>query len=139
MRSAGFLHTCALSAALATMMAGEVEVPAWVIRGIASVESSSRYDGGKLVYVDRRMGSAGELGPFQMKRIAWREITRGTEQFNSMATDVAYAETCAKRYLLWLYTNTADKSWVLAVQQYHAGPGKRSRSYLNRVMRAGKP
>jgi hypothetical protein len=121
--------------------ADETEVPVWVLAGILAQESRSYYneDASRIIYVDKRRGADGELGPYQMMHIAWRQIREPGERFEDLATDMMYAETCAIRYLLWLYNNSARRSWAHAIQYYNRGPGKLSyRYYVNVKAKARK-
>lgn len=121
--------------------AEENEVPIWVLAGILAQETRSSYsvDGSTIIYVDRRVGKHGELGSFQMRRIAWQQIKQPGEKFSDLATDMRYAELCAMRYLLWLYNNSAKGSWPHAIQYYNAGPGRLSyKYYANVALKARK-
>ncbi len=103
----------------------ENEVPAWVLAGILQQETRSYYlEGDTIKYVDKRVGKDGELGPFQMTKIAWKQIRQPGEKFADLKTDTKYAEECAMRYLLWLYNGPARQSWAHAIQGYNAGPGR---------------
>jgi len=115
-----------------------VEVPDWVLVGILSVESRSYYADDGIVYIDRRRGRHGERGPFQMTRIAFNQIAKPGERFESLSTDLDLAEDCAKRYLVWLHVNFSRRQWTRTVMMYNAGPGRISRTYLNRVKDASK-
>ena len=117
----------------------ETEVPYWVLAGILAQESRSHYEvvNGveRIVYVDRKVGRAGELSAFQITKAAWKQV-RALEPgrpFQDLATDQAYAERVAIRYLLWLYNGPAHQDWPHAVQQYNAGPGRRQYSYYAKV------
>lgn len=117
------------------MSALENEVPTWVLAGILKQETRSTYiDADTINYVDKRRGTAGERGPFQMTHIAWTQIKQPGEKFAALSTDMAYAEQCAMRYLLWLYNGPAHQSWAHAIQQYNAGPGKYSYKYYANVV-----
>ena len=52
------------------------EVPDWVLTGILKVETRSYYNDEGIVYVDRRVGRAGERGPYQMCYKAWKQIAQ---------------------------------------------------------------
>lgn len=110
------------------------EVPFWVMSGILAQESNSYYDYStgteRIVYVDRKVGAAGELSAYQITRIAWRQVRRRGERFETLATDQRYAEQIAMRYLCWLYEHSAKGSWDRAVEYYNKGPGNRSPKYL---------
>lgn len=101
-------------------LAASEAMPAWALHGILSRESSSHYDGASIEYVDRRVGTAGELGPFQMKRAAFDQVARSGEVFERLAIDPAFAEQLAVRYLLWLHRRTGD--WFIAIGRWNAGP-----------------
>ena len=107
--------------------------------GILKVETRSSYlPDGKIKYVDKRRGLAGERGCFQMTQIAFDQIKKRGEQFWMIESDRYFAEECAKRYLIWLYTKTAKQDWNLTIQQYNAGPFKKSKEYLQKVLLACK-
>lgn len=113
------------------------EVPYWVLKGILKVETSSSYtEDGSIKYVDKRRGTHGERGPFQMTKIAFNQIKLPGEQFWQIETDRVFAEQCAMRYLCWLYDNTANKNWKRTIQQYNAGPYGKSQEYLEKVLLA---
>jgi hypothetical protein len=97
-----------------------VEVPSWVLRGIARVETRSRVIAGRFVYVDQRVGSSGERGPWQMTRRTFRSI--GGKDFDRLQTDIPFARKMAARYLLKLYRGPARGSWGRAVAMYNTGP-----------------
>jgi hypothetical protein len=61
-----------------------------------------------------------------MKRIAFNQIKKKGEQFWMIEQDTEFAVECAKRYLLWLYNNSAKGNWNLAIQYYNAGPNNKS-------------
>jgi hypothetical protein len=116
-----------------------VEVPEYVMKGILKVETRSSYlPDGKIKYVDKRRGLAGERGCFQMTEIAFDQIKKRGEQFWMIESDRYFAEECAKRYLIWLYTKTANQDWILTIQQYNAGPYKKSPVYLEKFLLACK-
>jgi hypothetical protein len=114
----------------------EETIPDWVLIGIPSVESKSWWsDDGVLHYVDQRRGSHGELGPWQMRRIAFNDIRQHGEQYWRIEVDREFAAECAARYLRLMYERSG--SWELAVQWFHAGPHHRAPEYLNAVRAAG--
>lgn len=97
------------------------EMPAWVLPGILDRESSSYRTGATIVYVDQSEGDAGELGPFQMRRAAFDQVKRSGEYFERLATDTAFAQELAVRYLHWL--RARQPSWFDAVGRYNTGLG----------------
>ena len=112
-----------------------VEIPDYVMVGILKVESRSYYrEDGTIKYVDTTRGKDGELGCFQMKRIAFNQIKRKGEQFWMIEQDKVLAEDCARRYLVWLYENSGKQDWSLTIQRYNAGPSGRSPRYLKEVL-----
>lgn len=96
-----------------------VEVPAWIMRGILARETRSYYAAdGSIVYVDRRIGAAGERGPWQMRRCAFAQV--GLLNLRAEATrDPVCAEFCATVFLRWCYAQTG--SWRQAIAVYHTG------------------
>jgi hypothetical protein len=123
---------------LLALQASATEVPPWVLRGILATETQSYYDtDGAIVYVDKRRGQSGELGPFQMTRIAFNQVRKRGEQHWQVEVNREFAEEMAIRYLLWLYHNSAKQDWYKAIEYYNAGPGHRSPVYLRRVVANG--
>jgi hypothetical protein len=123
--------------------AEEVEVPLWVLKGILKTETRSYYEAGAIVYVDQRIGSAGEIGPFQMKRIAFDTVALKGEDFNKLTTDMVFSEEIAKRYLIWIYNNSGKGSWERTVAIYNVGQKnyvkkkKKWLAYLSSVKKYG--
>lgn len=121
------------------------EMPGWVLPGILMVESRSHYGtDGAIVYVDQRIGAAGELGPFQMTAAAFHLVAHQHEMamFERLRTDTAFAEDMAKRYLQVLWRTFADRDWFLAVGRWNAGPHGALHiawSYAKRAQQAGTP
>lgn len=134
-------HFALVLVAFAPAVLPAVEVPRWVLSGILHVESRSYYAAhGPIVYVDQRVGEAGELGPFQMTRDAFDLVARQGEQFERLATDTAFAQELCCRYLCVLLRDFAGGDWFLTAGRWNAGPhGAISRAwkYAKRVQRAG--
>ncbi len=116
----------------------EDSVPIWVLEGVLQVETRSTYQGDTIVYVDQRIGSSGERGPYQCTEIAFRQVSQPGERFVSLSADTAFAEQIAIRYLLYLYNGPAHGSWPHAIQQYHRGPGNYAYSYYVTVRRLAR-
>lgn len=97
--------------------------PDWAMQGILAVETHSKYlAGGRIDYVDKRVGASGERGPFQMTRVAFDQISRPGESFSRLSTDTRFADVKARAYLSWLYNGAAKHDWKVAVAMYHTGP-----------------
>jgi hypothetical protein len=120
--------------------------PDWAMCGILVVETRSSYlttPGTPITYVDQSVGKDGERGPFQMTRIAFRQVAKGGESFSRLESDTRYAEQFAVRYLCWLYENAAKGDWSVAVGMYNTGPTgwhrnqTRAANYVRKVRRAG--
>jgi hypothetical protein len=113
-------------------------VPEWVVAGIAAVETGSTYRRGRLVhYRDQRIGTYGEVGPWQISPMVLRDLS-ALHLRHRVASDVELAERLARRWLLRCYQRTG--SWSRAVAAYHAGGnahGARARTYAQRVRSAG--
>lgn len=113
------------------------EVPHWVLKGIAKVETNSTIKPcGEIIWRDRRTGRHGDSGVFQMTRIAYRQIARPGDSFSRIKRDPEYAQELAERYLLYLrkrYTR-----WHDVIMAYNAGsPGSPAgRRYLRKVLSA---
>jgi len=108
-------------------------IPDWILPGILSVETKSRYaSDGSIIFVDRRRGRAGELGCAQITRRAFDAVAKPGESFSRLETDSAFCEALAARYLISLKKRYG--SWVNAIQAYNAGrPCPAGRRYLNRI------
>lgn len=118
-------------------------MPAWVLPGILAVETRSHYrPDGSIDYVDRRVGAAGERGPFQMTRDAFDLVAKPGERFEELANDHDFAEALARRYLQLLWRTFSDRDWFVAAGRWNAGPhGRWSRlfAYAKRAQQAGTP
>lgn len=98
------------------------DIPFWLSRGIPCVESSSYYDeSNQLIYVDRRDGKSGELGPFQMMRIAFNQVKRKGEKFEDLREDMEFAEELFLRYIEWIKSNYSLENWEDVCAVYHCG------------------
>ena len=103
-------------------------IPEWILTGMLMRETTSYYsDSGSIVYVDKRVGSAGERGPFQMKRICFDTISKPSESFYKLAKNTTYAEGMTVRYLLYLYNGPAHQNWKTTIGMYNVGPSNYKR------------
>lgn len=103
------------------------DVPPWVLRGIAAVETGSAWrDIGDLTYRDRRIGKAGEVGPWQLSPAVLRDL-KAYDRRARVHADVVFAESLTRAWLLHLHRETG--SWPAAVAAYHAGLGARTESF----------
>jgi hypothetical protein len=114
-------------------------IPEWVISGIAAVETNSVYRDGELVrYRDRRDGSAGEVGPWQLAPDVLADL-KAQHLRDRIRREPVLAESLARAWLLRCYRQTGD--WFQAVAVYHTGPQgstRRGRDYAERVLAAGR-
>ena len=114
-------------------------VPEWAIRGIAWTETRSYWNAEKeFKYVDRRTGSAGELGPMQLSPGGFAQVMHAGEHFGTCQKNPDYAMRLSVRYLLWLRRHTT--SWGAAIAAYNVGlHGSRlcGQKYLAKVRNAG--
>lgn len=116
------------------------DIPAWVLPGILHIESRSYFTTTGIVYVDRRVGADGELGPFQMTRDAFDLVARRGEEFERLKHDTAFAQDLCERYLHLLWSDFSDRDWFTATGRWNAGPhGSRKRlwAYAKRAQQAG--
>ncbi len=116
------IRWAALLCLLRTAAASEiVDVPGWVLRGIAAVETHSQWDPVTMTgrYVDQIDGRDGEVGMFQIRRAALRQV-RQLAMRAQCRRDPVCAEFCTILYLRWLYVRFG--SWRLAVGLYNVGP-----------------
>lgn len=113
------------------------EVPQWVLKGIAKVETRSEIkEDGSIIWKDRRVGKNGDSGVFQMTRIAYKQVSKPGDNFLRLRKDPDYAKELAERYLGYLrkrYTR-----WHDVIAAYNAGtPGHPAgRRYLKKVLAA---
>jgi hypothetical protein len=114
-------------------------IPGWVFAGVLMRESSSYYRNGEIVYVNRDPGAEGELGPFQMKRIAFDTVKKPGERFERLAKDQEFAERLFIRYMLWLrkHFQRSNTDWMITLSLYRKGPfyGLRIHPYAREVRR----
>lgn len=120
---------------LSTIHAQErTSIPVWVMPGILATETKSYYaNTGQIVYRDKRRGTSGERGCFQMTKRAFDQVKRRGEQFWMIEQDTVFAAEMAWRYLHWLNDNYGHGNWDRVVEMYNAGPNNHSRAYLIRV------
>lgn len=115
------------------------EVPHWVLKGIAKVETSSTLKkDGTIIWKDRRKGTKGDSGVFQMTPIAFKQIAKRGDSFSRVHKDPAYARELAERYLAYLWKRHG--CWHDVIAAYNAGtPGRPAgRRYLRKVLAASK-
>jgi hypothetical protein len=130
------MRICLFLCSFASLLYSQ-EPPEWVLKGILAVETRSvLLVNGRIEYVDRSRGAAGERGPFQMRRVAFKQIAQPLDDFDLIEKNPEYARRLASRYLIWLRSRTS--SWERAVESYNAGPNNRSPQYLKLVLREGK-
>lgn len=108
-----------------------IDVPPWILSSIAMIETRSIYRAdGSINYVDRRIGKAGERGPFQIRTIALKDVhlvsMRADVQSDPMAAE--FATIC---YLRLCYKRTG--TWWAAVGLYHSSDPDEAREYAVRV------
>jgi hypothetical protein len=113
-------------------------VPLWIRAGILMTESKSYYKAdGTIKYVDKTRGRDVDIGPFQMRRIAFNTVKQPGESFWKLEKDTAYAEELACRYLLYIYNHAGKKSWITTIMKYNVGNKSGGREYLNTVLENG--
>jgi hypothetical protein len=125
--------------------APQYPIPYWILVGILKKETTSYYlDNGSIKYVDKRRGTSGERGPFQMRKICFDTIKKSGEQFWKLEKDTKFAESMTIRYLLYLYNGPAKNNWKVAIGMYNVGPNnyscyqKTANAYYNSVLKYGK-
>lgn len=114
------------------------EVPAWVLRGLLAVESSSSYlPDGSIRYVDRRRGKADERGPFQVTPSTFRLYAKAGERIEWLEEDTAFAERFTRRILVRIYQR--QRSWSRALSVYNTGRVcSRGNIYAEEIGKKGK-
>lgn len=104
-------------------MRNKSRIPEWILIGMLMHETSSYYSkSGNIVYVNKRVGQAGERGPFQMKHICFETISKQGETFKKLQTNMQYAEEMTIRYLIYLYDGPAHENWKTTISMYNTGP-----------------
>ena len=115
---------------------GADDVPPWVMRGMLHVETSSYYDGGRIVYVNQRRGRAGEVGAFQATPATLRLYGFSPSLFEQ---DTVYAERVTRAILCHYRRITG--TWFGAVAAWNGGLTGRERPkairYATQVSFAG--
>ena len=102
------------------------DVPLWVMKGIAAVETSSDYRGPGDVRGKILRGKIGEVGPWQLSPSVLRDLD-AYDQRVAIHADAALAEAFTRAWLTRLRSKTG--SWHEAIAAYHAGMGKRSHPF----------
>ncbi len=111
-----------------------VEIPNEILHAILEVETQSYVDAsGRVVYVDKKVGDAGEYGPYQMTQVAFDQIYKGERPRSDLKHDMKFATQLTCRYLSWLHENFSHGDWMRTIQYYNAGPRHRSKEYLKRI------
>lgn len=106
------------------------QVPEWVRVGMLKTETHSNYnEDGTINYVNKKRGADCDIGPFQMRKIAFDAIKKHGESFWKLEKDTAYAEEMACRYLLYIYNSSGKKDWDRTVMMYNTGPTGLSEHY----------
>lgn len=113
------------------------DVPPWVLRGIAHVESSSFYrTDGSLEYVNQKRGKAGEVGVFQAMPSTLRQFGFSPSLYEQ---DTAYSEQATRSILAHYFTVTG--TWSESVASWRAGLRHRHHmhalDYVAKVIAAG--
>lgn len=114
------------------------DVPTWVVRGIAAVETGTEWRAIGDVRGSWSRGSIGEVGPWQLSPAVLRDL-KAYDRRHRIHADPILAESLTRAWLLRLFAATG--SWPQAVAAYHAGLGKRSHAfaieYAERVRAVG--
>lgn len=113
------------------------DIPPWVLKGMAAVESSSYWTGTEWVYVNRKIGSHGERGMFQCTRATFNEVKQFGERFEDLQWNTKLAESIARRCILKLRAG-GKRSWRKALAIYNGGAGNPQYGYADRVETIGK-
>lgn len=114
------------------------DVPAWVVRGIAAVETGTEWTDIGNVRGTWERGAIGEVGPWQLSPAVLRDL-KAYDRRERVHTCPVLAESLTRAWLLHLYARTG--SWWEACAAYNAGLGNRwsasATDYANRVTAAG--
>lgn len=130
-----FLFTLSIVIAGKTAAA---DVPAWVLRGIAAVETGTDWRDMGDVRGTWSRGAIGEVGPWQLSPAVLRDL-KAYDRRDRVHTCPVLAESLTRAWLLHLRTRTG--SWWETCAAYNAGLGNRwsatATDYANRVTLAG--
>lgn len=117
--------------ALCATCPADDSLPPRLLDAVAWVESRSYWDdSGRLVYVDKRTGEAGEVSPFQITPRTFRIYARPGDSFRRLTYDMDYATCYAARILSDLHHKTG--SWERALKRYNG-----SWAYVAAITAAG--
>jgi hypothetical protein len=96
----------------------KMNAPAEILDAIAYVETRTEVINGKIYHVGKHLrGMAGELGVYQITKIAFKDVAKPTESFTKLLHDPAYCREIADRYLFKLYLRHG--SWGKAIVKYN--------------------
>lgn len=121
---------CLITLALPALAA---DVPDEVVAAAAMVESSSYFRAdGTLRWVNRTRGDGGRRrGPFQMGRLAFRDVAKRGDYFANLEVDMQMAERLYRAYLIrW---HKPGESWWRTAERWNAGPTGGSAWYRKRL------
>lgn len=118
--------------------APSADVPAWVIRGIAQVETGTDWRDLGDVRGTWNRGRIGEAGPWQLSPAVLRDL-QAYDRRHRVHADVVLAESLTRAWLVRLHRVAG--SWDAAIAAYHAGLGRRTEpfaiDYAERVRAVG--
>ena len=95
-----------------------IQIPQWVVDGVLEIETKSYHrPDGSIMYVDQRIGKAGEHSCFQIRSIALRQVHL-TGWRDLIQQDTVAAEYAFTVIMRDCYRRTGN--WFAAVGVYHA-------------------
>jgi len=102
------------------------DVPPWVLRGIAAVETGTDWRDTGDVRGTWARGSIGEVSPWQLSPDVLRDLGAYDRRARVHSCPVL-AESLTRAWLVHLYARTG--TWPQAIAAYHAGLRGRHRAY----------
>lgn len=114
------------------------EVPDWVLRGIAAVETGAHWNGTGDVTGTWNSNRTGDVGPWQVSPAVLKDLKRA-HLSERIHRDVVLAESIARLWLGHLYRTTG--CWHQSVAAWRLGLGRRhehrAREYAERAWNYG--
>lgn len=114
------------------------EVPDWVLRGIAAVETGVHWHDTDRIDGTWGMSSTGDVGPWHISPAALKDLKR-SHLAERIHRDAVLAESIARLWLSHLYRSTG--CWHQSVAAWRLGLGRRhegtAREYAERAFNYG--
>lgn len=100
-----------------------------LLPAIAWVETRSYYDEREFIYRDRRDGAAGERGPYQISKIACKQVSGDWLHMR----DPKVCETACINYCRYLLKATKAEDLYTLAGHYNGGPRRCNKDYILKI------